>query len=694
MRFPISVVSILSTCLICQLAAAQVNSAGLSGQTIEEIIVSADYRQSNVNDISSSVSVLGADLIQRKNAQHLEDILINAPNVNFASGASRARFYQIRGIGERGQFAEPLNSSVGVIIDGLDFSGIGNAALLYDVEQVEILLGPQGTRYGSNALAGLINLQSKAPTTETTYGVQLESANYDSAGIAGFVSGSITDRLQYRVSAQSLKSDGFNDNLYLNAETNKREEGIFRGKLAWAVTDDIQLDVTASTIDIDNGYDAFSLDNVRDTLSDEPGYDRQRSGILSTKLTLNQYDNFRVEALLGLADSETEYGYDEDWAFVGFDPWEYSSTDNYFRDRKTTSGELRFVSSDAGRIFSDTTDWVFGIYSLQQEVDLRRAYTFLPADFTSSYDIDRLAIYGELNSALTDRWSLSVGLRGEVFDATYLDNEAVGFSPDENLVGGKLALNYRTANDDLVYVSMSRGYKAGGFNTDGTLDSDLREFDSEELMNYEVGYKGSLANGQLPIQLAVFYMDRDDVQISSSVVRMRDDGSSEFIDYVGNAAAGSNYGLELSAQFFATENTVIYGSLGLLETEYENFVNSAGDNLDGRQQAHAPNYQYTVGSEFNLSSNLSLDVNVQGKDAFYFSDSHSVRSDAYSLVNASLRYSWDDWRLTLWGRNLTDEDYFVRGFFFGNDPRDFYTARGFTQLGEPARFGLTLNGDF
>ena len=141
-------------------AAAQVEPAGI----IEEIIVNADYRQSSINDIASSVTVLDANLIQNKNAQHLEDILANAPNVNFSSGASRARFYQIRGIGERGQFAEPLNSSVGVIIDGVDFSGIGNAALLYDVEQVEILLGPQGTRYGSNALAGLINLQSKAPT--------------------------------------------------------------------------------------------------------------------------------------------------------------------------------------------------------------------------------------------------------------------------------------------------------------------------------------------------------------------------------------------------------------------------------------------------------------------------------------------------------------------------------------------------
>jgi outer membrane receptor protein involved in Fe transport len=89
-----------------------------------------------------------------------------------------------------------------------------------------------------------------------------------------------------------------------------------------------------------------------------------------------------------------------------------------------------------------------------------------------------------------------------------------------------------------------------------------------------------------------------------------------------------------------------------------------------------------------------LDVNVQGKDDFYFSDSHSVRSEEYHLLNASLTYQWHAWQFTLWGRNITDEDYFVRGFFFGNDPRDFYTARGFTQLGEPARFGVTLNADF
>ncbi|HIF73690.1 MAG TPA: TonB-dependent receptor [Porticoccaceae bacterium] len=685
----IFVAFITFTCF-CFSISAQVDSSIV----LEEIIVNADYRQSKANDISSSVTVLDANLIRKKNAQHLEDILFNAPNVNFSSGASRARFYQIRGIGERGQFSEPLNSSVGVIIDGVDFSGIGNAALLYDVEQVEILLGPQGTRYGSNALAGLINLQSKSPTNETSYGLQLENANFDSSGLAGYLSGSISNQLRYRLSAQNLKSDGFNTNQFLSKKTNQRDEGIVRGKLDWTPSDYVQLGITASTINIDNGYDSFSLDNVRDTISDQPGIDRQQADILSTKLSLTQFAKFKVEALLGYADSKTEYGYDEDWVFNGFHPWEYSSSDQYFRDRETTSAELRFVSSDSGLIFSNTTDWVFGIYSLQQEVDLKRIYTFLSTDFSSRYDIKRFAVYGEINSDLNNNWGLSLGFRGENFDAAYFDSNAINFTPDEILYGGKLSLTYRTSTSSLIYASISRGYKTGGFNTDGSLDSDLREFNAEELINYEFGFKGSLYNDQLKTQLALFFMDRADVQIASSVVRSRADGSSEFIDYVGNAAAGSNYGLEASAKFQAANNIMFHGSLGLLKTKYKEFVNSAGDNLGGRQQAHAPNYQYTLGVDIRISSALELDVNIQGKDSFYFSDSHSIRSKDYSLVNASLSYSWKEWQLTLWGRNLNDEDYLVRGFFFGNDPRDNYAAKGYTQLGEPMRYGLTLNMDF
>ena len=274
---------------------------------LEEIVVTADYRQSTDGDIASSITVIDADTINRKNAQHLEDVLLNAPNVNFSSGGSRARFIQIRGIGERGQFSEPLTSSVGLLIDGVDFSGIANAAMLYDTEQVEILLGPQGTRYGSNALAGLINLQTRAPTAELSWGMQVQAANEGTQGLAGYLSGPATDDLFYRVSFQQLNSDGFGTNQHLDTATNKRDETTLRGKFRWLLTETEQLDFTAAMIDLDNGYDVFSLDNVRDTLSDEPGKDAQDSKMGSLKFSSQRFEHFSLELLGAYGHSDIEY---------------------------------------------------------------------------------------------------------------------------------------------------------------------------------------------------------------------------------------------------------------------------------------------------------------------------------------------------------------------------------------------------
>ncbi|MGV3590212.1 MAG: TonB-dependent receptor, partial [Gammaproteobacteria bacterium] len=162
----------------------------------------------------------------------------------------------------------------------------------------------------------------------------------------------------------------------------------------------------------------------------------------------------------------------------------------------------------------------------------------------------------------------------------------------------------------------------------------------------------------------------------------------------GNAAAGSNRGLELSARFAASDTVQLYGTLGLLDSQYDDFVNTSGENLDGREQAHAPSYQYTLGASWTLGNAWSVDMNVQGRDAFYFSDSHALRSDSYALLNASLVWTHAQWQATLWARNLTDEDYYVRGYYFGNDPRDGYADHGYTQLGEPRRFGLTLRMDY
>jgi iron complex outermembrane receptor protein len=680
--------------LACAIALAAAPALAQPAAAIEEIVVTADFRRSGIDDIAASISVLDDQLIKDKNARHLEDILNNAPNVNFASGASRARFIQIRGIGERAQYSAPLNPSVGLLLDGVDFSGIGGAAMLYDVEQVEVLMGPQGTRYGSNALAGLINVQSKAAGSTPAAGLELQSENYGGKGIAGYVSGPLSDQLQGRLAVQSLKGDGFVHNRHLDRYTNQRNEDLLRGKLQWQIAPGLSSEFTVAYIDIDNGYDAFSLDNNYETLSDQPGVDRQESLLGSVRLRSENFEHFDLELLLGLADSDISYGFDEDWTYVGFHPDEYSSTDLFLRDHRTNSAELRFLSNDSSALFSGRTSWVAGLYLLDQQVDMERRYTYLPGPFGSSYDITRSALYGDTTTQLSDSFSLEAGLRIENIESSYRDTDGLRAAPDDVLAGGRVALNWHSSDNALVYLSLSRGYKNGGFNTDGSLDNDLREFGEETLWNYELGFKGSLFHDQLQTRVALFYMDRDEVQINSSMVRMRGDGSAEFIQYTGNAAGGFNRGLELSAQWVSNERVTLYGNLGLLDSEYEDFVNSAGDHLDGRQQAHAPDWQYTIGTNLFLRHDLTLNLNLQGRDAFYFSDSHAVRSDAYALLNATLSWQWQNLTLRFWGRNLLEDEYQVRGFHFGNDPRDGYTAKGYWQLGEPQRYGVTLNVDF
>jgi len=213
-------------------------------------------------------------------------------------------------------------------------------------------------------------------------------------------------------------------------------------------------------------------------------------------------------------------------------------------------------------------------------------------------------------------------------------------------------------------------------------------------MNYELGYKVSLLDSAAFIRTAIFYMDRTDVQVKSSQTIVREDGSAEFISYLGNAATGSNMGIEVEANWQANDLFELYGSLGLLDTEFNDFINAEGKSLNNRQQAHAPNYQFNIGVNIQPSEHWLVNFSVDGKDGFYFSDSHNEKSESINLVNASLSYLSDNYQVKVWARNLTDEDYANRGFYFGNDPRDGYTAKQYTQLSEPLVFGVTLDYQF
>ena len=685
---------VLKQCAILLIFAQILMFISASAQEIDEIIVYGDLRESEIEDVPTSVTVLDETLIRQRNASHFEEMVAAAANLNLSNGASRARFFQIRGVGERGQFTEPLNPSVGLLIDGVDFSGIGGVSTLFDVEQIEVFRGPQGDLYGANALAGLISLRSHAAEHESSGRLRLEAGDYGVRSLGAAYGGSLSDTVAFRTSLSTYAGDGYIHNIHLGAhDTNNLDELTWRGKLRIDLSDSASLDVNLGLVDLNNGYDAFSLDNDRRTRSDQPGADNQASVFGSLRLAVTG-DLFDTEFSLANATSDIAYGYDEDWTYDGFHPWGYSSTDQYNRDRDTLTAEVRLTSSETGSLFDGRGAWVAGLYMLRQQVDLLRVYTYADSDFGSAFEIQRLAAYGRIESDLSDRARLTIGLRLEAHESDYSDTAGLAYNPDENLVGGRIAYDYALSENWSGYASLSRGYKAGGFNLDGSLDESLRQYDAEFLNNYELGLKGQVAETGLRMRLALFRMIRDDVQIDSSTTLLRADGSSEFIDFIGNAAEGVNQGVEAELNWSPGERVQVTGSLGLLNSEYENYINGNGEDLGGREQAHAPGYQYYLAANFGLLDNLGLTLSLEGRDAFFFSDSHDARSLAYDLFHSSLTWDWQAFSFSLWGRNLSDEDYFVRGFYFGNDPRDGYAGHRYTQLGEPRRFGLIVSRDF
>ncbi|MDA1290536.1 MAG: TonB-dependent receptor [Proteobacteria bacterium] len=665
--------------------------AAAAENTIEEIIVTADFRARSELDMATSVTVMTEAVIKSRSAQHFEELANAIPNVNYASGSNRARFFQIRGIGERSQFVAPINPSVGFLVDNVDFSGAATIATMLDVEQVEVLRGPQGTRYGANALAGLINVKTHDPEDQFAASLKLGAADYNTQAITAVVTGPVTESVSARLAVGSHRSDGYYENSFLRTKrNNSQDEQSIRGKLSAEMSANWQLDLSLSHVDIDNGYDAFTLDNSRTTLSDEPGRDQQESLALSIDSSW-QLDNFDVKLIVGLADSDMEYGYDEDWTFAGIHPDGYMSRDNYIRNRETQSLELRFLSNDSSRLFSNSTDWLFGVYTLNSSESLKREYTFLASDFSSDYDFDTAAVFFQLDSSLSEKLTLETGLRVERRDTIYRDSELLGFSPTETLWGGRVAAKYLLNSNTMAYASIARGYKAGGFNTDGTLDADLREFGEEFLIEYELGIKSSLLENKLHLKAAVFHDDRQDQQVKSSEGRIRANGSTEFVDFIGNAAEGTNNGVEFEAVWTPSEQLGLTASLGLLDATFDSFVNSENQDISGRDQAHAPGYMAHLAADYNLGA-WSLSVSLDAKDDFYFSDSHNVQSDPYELLNMNLSYSGERWSLSFLGRNLTNQDYAVRGFFFGefgNDPRKGYAPEPYVQYGEPRMVGVS-----
>ncbi len=670
--------------------------------TLDPIVVGADFRDKNLSQTTQSVTVIGEAELYDKSHQAFEDIIGEVPNVNFSSGASRAHYIQIRGIGERSQYATPVNPSVGIIIDGIDFSQSALGVTLFDVKQIEVLRGPQGTTFGANGMAGVINIESNAPTKETEGHIEATVGNYNTMAVGAAVGGTlIEDTLLGRISVYKNSSDGFMENSFLNREdTQNIDELTTKAQLRWFASDNHTIDLNYIHLDVDNGYDAWTFDNSRTSHADEPGKDTQKTDAFALKSTYQINPEMHMISKVSYSDSDLEYSYDEDWSYVGeFDEslYPYSSFDQYLRDRQQTDIDVRLVSDEDGRIFNGSTDWTIGIYYKDFTEDLTRNYTYLDAPFTSNYETQNKAIYGQLDTAINTKLTLVTGLRVEGWEAQYYDSDAVAIDTDETLVGGKIGLNYQEASNRLYYVNLSKGYKPGGVNADNTLSPEAKTYETEELWNLEAGLNSSHFDNQLTSRLNLFYGKRGDQQVKSSVVQPRDDGSTSFVDYLANAAEGSYYGLESEVHYRPNESLHLYSGIGLLQAEFDEYddPNPSSIDMNGRAPAQSPEYQYNLGFDYLFLESWIFKANVEGKGSYYFSNRHNEESDPYALLHSSLEYTNGSLTASLWVRNITDEEYQTRGFgSFGNNPANGYETELYTQQGAPRTAGLTVSYDF
>jgi outer membrane receptor for ferric coprogen and ferric-rhodotorulic acid len=313
---------------------------------------------------------------------------------------------------------------------------------------------------------------------------------------------------------------------------------------------------------------------------------------------------------------------------------------------------------------------------------------------SSQYRSRSGALYGQLDGDLGSRTRWSFGLRGERRTTRYddmttnLDAPATAndFAPANDLWGGHVSLDTRIADGQHIYALISRGYKAGGFNLSPGLPANQILFNPESDLNLEIGHKLLADDSRLRIDTSLFYMIRHTEQLLTSD-QLDPTNPDTFTYYTGNAKSGYNYGAESTLEWRAMPQLELGGSVGLLRTLYRGFVQN-GVELSDRALPHAPDWQAAVNATWRDPRGPYARIDITGMGAFYYDlPPNDTRSNAYGLVNGKLGWQSERYELYVWGRNLLNKNYTVRGFYFGDEPPDF-PNKLYTQLGEPRNFGV------
>ena len=685
-------------------------SIEIISETVEEIIVKGDWREGLVSQEDSSVLVLGTKIIESQAIKHFENLTYLIPNLNFAASDSRARHFQIRGIGERSGYERTPNSAVGFLIDDIDYSGQGGIATTFDVDQIEVHRGPQGSRIGSNAMAGLIYIRTKEPTEKFEISNEFTTGIYGSKNLGIAFGGPIKSNqdISYRLALRKDYSDGFRKNLFLNrSDTSKKDESTFRLKVDWQAGDETTFKFLITQIDLDDPADIWTIDGSLNTLSDRPGMDSQKTNAYGVKI-FHEFDGFELQSLTSVTDTDVTLSYDADWGNKdSHAPYTYDYFSETLRNRETFSQEFRLVSDLTDSNGNQSIEWVLGMSffdvkesNLKKDDgifgDLSDPYGPYVSESSSSsnFSSKSFSLFGNLDYLINESTKISFGTRWEDYESDYDDSFGESFNPSDKMSGGKISLIKKLINDSNIFVSVARGYNQGGFNLNLGLAPESTNnnlyFDPEFLTNYELGINSKFLDSKMNIAAVIFYSDREDQQVLiSTQVDPSDPNTFSFLTQ--NAAEGINQGLEINMSMIVNESLDIFTNVGLLKTEIKNW--KSRPDLEGRAQAHAPKKSYSFGMNWRPTNKTFLSIDIVGKSSFYYSDSHNNKSKSYALTNINYGYIKDEWTYTFWIRNAFDKYYSVRGFYFGNEAPNFEDTL-YERHGDPKHYGVTVRYDF
>ncbi len=699
-------VSIANESLTVDFALTQVPSQ------LNEIIVTADRRLQNIQKTAASVSALEAKQIEQLQVKQFTELNSIAPNFRTYDDGTIGSFTLIA---SRGISTIDFTPSVGLYIDDVPyFTTYAFPLSLTDVEQIEVLRGPQGTLYGRNALAGVIKITSKKAKNEwsgfATAGVGNLNAREFGLGINIPI---IKDKLFFRGNANYTNRDGFVTNTFLDKDLQNRETLDANMRLKFQASDRLSLALQYSIQDRESDGYVFMLATPENSFQDilqnslyrtsfNEDVNRQVITHNVAATVLYDFDQFTLSSV-------TAYQYTDQQRLDEFDYTEFDIQSAFGSNTLANiSQEIRLTSSTSGSF-----NWTGGVflYRLDQEIDenLRVGADasfdplapYVRRDQTEQVQ-NGLAIYGQADYELSERWTVTGGLRFDYeqvtaeVDRTFTNPEIPEGSFEEEVdftaISPKLSVSYQANDQTFLFANVARGYRPGGINYFTTNPEDA-PFDPENTLNYELGLKSNLAENRIKLNLTGFLINYTNQQVFT----LLDPNSFNF--GTANIGKSRSYGLEMESQWVAARGLTFNLNLGYLNTEILDFIFQAIDpntfeplDIDesGNQLPVSPefngnvnvNYILPITEKFNLET--TLDYVYQSE--IFWDVANDYTQDAYGLLNARLGVTSQHVDVFFWGKNLSDEAYFSYGYGVGG-----FNAASF---GLPRTYGLTVTAKF